>query len=162
MVKKRYIILGIALFELASLPAAAKIISEMEYKPKGNVITATIESPPGVQRFFVNSNVPFTITSQDYDGEAQTSIFAAGRIGDVNFGQNARLPGPALACSHTQQGARNIIYQSERSTFETAGGPIEESVLVSIRYDSDENPTFEFVRHDQAKDIQSGTACVKI
>jgi len=137
-------------------------LSEIEYKPQGQVIAAEIKSPPGVQRFFVNSNVPFAITSRNYTGDIQTALFASGRIGNVEFGQNARLPGPALTCSHTQEGSKNVVYQSERSTFETPGGPIEESVLVSIRYDVSENPTFDFVRHEKAKNIPTGQACEKI
>jgi len=98
--KKRYIALGVLLFELASLPAAAHIVMQnlpTEAPEQTNAVL--IDETDSQQRYVVTSNAAFHIKANDFQGDIKVTLHKSGQVGQTRFGDNAQMPGAALSCA---------------------------------------------------------------
>jgi len=139
--KKRYILSGLLGLELASLPAAAKILSQVSVSEKLTASVVLIDAKEGRKRYAVASNAPFYISADKVAGPVSVEIFKSGVIGSARFGDNAQMPGVALACS-ALNGEERVIYQSKRKTASGSGKILSQAVIVSIHFPDAFDPSF--------------------
>lgn len=140
--KKRYIIFGLIAMELASLPAAAKLINHYSVEEVSTASVVLIDKIEGRKRFAVASNAPFYISTEASVGLITVRIHKSGQIGLDRFGDNAQMPGAALACS-SLNGERRTIYQSKRKTALNKGDILSQAVIVAVHYEDATDPTFK-------------------
>ena len=157
--KKRYIALGIIAVELASLPAAAKIIHMAAFQTKPRVLAAEIPtSEPGVSRFLVNSNDGFGVEVEGFIGDIKTTIYENGTLASKRrFGDEAQLPGAAKSCAQSLSNQDQPIYQAIQKTELTDGHVVDRSVVFEFHYDPQAKPSFEFTAGPTSVDVP--TAC---
>lgn len=141
-IKKRYIALGLITLELASLPAAAKIIGRITESDKATASVVLVDSIDGRKRFAVATTAPFYVSVTDATGDISVNIHKSGRIGEVQFGDSAQMPGVALTCSYLT-GEQHVIYQSERQTALRGGDILSQAVVVAIHFDKNLSPNFK-------------------
>lgn len=140
--KKRYILLGLLCLELASLPAAAKILSQISVSEKATASVVLIDSKDGRKRYAVATNAPFYISAEHTTGPVSVEVYKSGVIGSSRFGDNAQMPGAALACSSPSDKER-VIYQSKRKTALGSGEILSQAVIVAIKYSDEFEPDFK-------------------
>ena len=140
--KKRYILLGLLCLELASLPAAAKILSQISVSEKPMASVVLIDAKNGRKRYAVASNAPFYISADKATGPVSVEVYKSGVIGSSRFGDNAQMPGVAVACS-SPSGEESIIYQSKRKTALGSGKILSQAVIVAIQYSDEFEPDFK-------------------
>ncbi len=149
--RKRTIILGIAALELAAIPALAVIGPPNFDFDRTHIITAEIESPPGIKRFFVSGNTAFSIVASDLTGPVVTFIQPQGNIGEVRFGGNTQLPGAVKTCAIASGRRSEIIFASERGIVTSDGPAISQAILITISHNPSQDPTIEFHKaHDKS------------
>ena len=144
--KKRYIALGIIAVELASLPAAAKIIHMAAFQTKPRVLAAEIKtSEPGVSRFLVNSNDGFGVEIEGFIGEVKTVVYESGTLASMRrFGDQAQLPGAAKSCAQSLSNQASPVYQAVRKTELSDAHVVDQAVIFEFRYKAQVKPKFEF------------------
>lgn len=144
--KKRYIALGIIAVELASLPAAAKIIHMAAFQTKPRVLAAEIKtSEPGVSRFLVNSNDGFGVEIEGFIGEVKTTVYESGTLASKRrFGDEAQLPGAAKSCAQSLSNQANPVYQAVRKTELGDAHVVDQAVVFEFRYKAQVKPNFKF------------------
>lgn len=141
--KKRNILIALIAVELASFPAAAKIIERLSVSEAPAVSVVLIDAINGRKRFAVASNAPFFIQTDDLIGNVTVQIHKSGQIGQSRFGDNAQMPGVSLACSRVDE-EEQVIYQSLRETSLDRGEILSQAVIVAIHYDEEISPSFHF------------------
>ncbi len=156
--RKRNIIVGIALLEILSIPAAAHLHANFNLPERTHIISAEIPSPAGLKRYFVSSDGPFVVTAKESSGLLHVSVAEKGRIGDVKFGENAQLPGPRNVCVSTSSD-HEVIYTSSQGTFISDGEVISQTVLLQILYDTEDEPKLDFKAALKADKIPQAEAC---
>ncbi|RKQ71218.1 hypothetical protein DES40_0531 [Litorimonas taeanensis] len=150
--KKRYVVFGLLAFELASLPAAAQIISKAIFPEKAEpkLSASLIQSTQNQQTYLISSNTEFYITADIAHLNYHVSIQQSGELKGEIFVQSSQMPGAALFCSRpTEEG--QVIYPSLRGTMvkpekkldDTAG--LKEAVLFKIRYNGNTLPQIKFM-----------------
>lgn len=157
--KKRYMLAAILAVEIASLPAAAQILSKVVFQSRP-IVTA-VEIPTGEDgqsRFLVVSNAPFTIRSADAIGDIGISVHKSGDMNGRRFGDNAQMPGPASHCASVTQPNESVIYQAERKTAAASGPPVSQAVIVVVKYDKSATPRISFAK-DNAAPVTLATSC---
>jgi len=166
--KKRYILLGLLALEIAILPFAGHIL----HKNAGNfnmsvfskpqrVISVKLGSEPGLSRYMVSANTPFSVTSESIIGQFDVDIYPSGLINGKQFGQNAQAPGALKACGLSKTTEPRIIYKADKGT-ETGGGEIlSKAILVEIRYEAYYKPDLKILTQKQSDTILSAQPCEK-
>jgi len=158
--KKRYILLGLVLAEIAAIPVAAQILQSVKGDGTSFALHAKIpDGIPGKTRMFVSANTPFVITAKAAVSEFKTVVISHGTAGQQSFGQNAQLPGPAFHCARPSTSETHIIYTSSLPTIKTSGDPTSQAVLISIQYDKDTQPEFDVIKYDQATPLVKALPC---
>ncbi len=147
--------MGIAVAELLTLPAAAHMWGEYKIQKKPHVIAAIIDENPGISRYFVSSDGPFTITADKLSGPVLTRVIQSGKIGDIVFGEKAQLPGPDLKCAETDTD-KAVIYAADKPTIVSKGEVVSNAVLITLVYDKSAAPKFDFkAGHQQTPNAQA-------
>ena len=158
--RKRYILFGFVLAELAAIPVAAQILESVKDNGSGFALHAKIpEGLPGKTRMFVTASTPFVITSKSSVSEFKTVVIPHGTVGQQSFGENAQLPGPAFHCARTSTSETQVIYTSSLPTIKTDGTPTSQAILVSIQYDESIKPKFDVLEKDQALNLAIAEPC---
>ena len=154
--KKRYLALGIIVIELASLPAAAKIIHTAAFQTKPRVLAAEIPtSEPGVSRFLVNSNDGFGVEVEGFIGDVKTVVYESGTLASKRrFGDEAQLPGPAHACAQSLSNQASPVYQAVRKTELSDAHVVDQAVVFEFRYKAQVKPNFKFTPGKASVDAQ--------
>ncbi len=157
--KKRYIVAAIIAIECASLPAAAQIINKVVFQTRPTVTAVEIPTPePGLSRFLVVSNAPFTVRSANMIGDIDLSVHKSGDINGQRFGDSAQMPGPQSGCASVSAPSETTIYQAERKTAATRGTPLSQAVIMQIKYDPSAAPNITFAKDNAAPAAIAG-AC---
>ena len=165
-IKKRYIVLGLLAFEVATLPVAAHFVHKSDFKfdktafeTPQRAIHVKLKSKPGITRYMVSANAPFTITSEEAAGKMSVKIMQNGLVNGNVFGENAQMPGPATSCVTPSSTQQNIIYAAERGTVLREGEILSKSVLVDIRYDPSLSPKLKVLTQKKSANISSAKTC---
>lgn len=158
MPKKRYIALGLLALEIASLPAAAQIIDRVVFSVEPQTSAVLIDDINGVKRFAVASNSAFYVTADSIIGDIRVEVYNRGEIGLANFGENAQMPGAALACSSMSFG-QQTIYQAERKTAARPGDILSQAVIVSVEHDPDVDPVIKIKPGTSSSPAAQSTEC---
>lgn len=156
--RKRHIIFALLGLELLALPAAAYVLSDNANILPSNVIAAEIDSPPGMKRFFVTSDGPFKVTGTNLSGVVEVLVFEHGQIGDVTFGENAQLPGPARNCQRYTNSSEQLIYTANKSILTSEAEAITQAVLFTFIFDESLTPKIDF-KPSISSEIKAGNAC---
>lgn len=156
--KKRYLVLALFAVELASLPAAAKIIERFSVIEAPTASVVLIDAVEGRKRFAVASNAPFYIRADNLSGPVSVKIHKSGKIGPTRFGDNAQMPGVALACS-SLTGETRVVYQSQRETSLDRGEILSQAVVVAIHFEQETNPSFHIDVGEADSLLAERTAC---
>ena len=141
LLKKRNILIALIAIELASFPAAAKMLKRLSVSEAPTASVVLIDSIKGRKRFAVASNAPFYVSANDAVGNVTVQIHKSGQIGKARFGDNAQMPGAALVCS-TMNGEDRVLYQSKRKTSLNQGEILSQAVIVAIHFEQSANPDF--------------------
>lgn len=143
--KKRYIMLGLLLIEVASLPAAAQIVHRVAFEVQPLVNAVEIPTAePGLSRFLVASNSGFGVEADNIAGNVDIAVRSSGTIGGLTrFGDAAQLPGDQSVCSQTS-GLPSPIYIADKKTAARKGTAPEQAVIFEFRYEAEARPTFSF------------------
>ena len=157
--KKRYLVFAWLALEVASIPAAAQIIDRVAFQVPQKAIHVPLPDEPGVARYAVSSNAPFTITAENAVGEFRVSVQANGLVNGKRFGLNAQMPGAAENCAALISTAQNVIYAADRKTAATKGDILSQAVIVEIRYAEEATPDFKILTEDNSKAIAPAQAC---
>jgi len=166
--KKRYILLGLLALEIAMLPLAGHIL----YKTAGNFDMSAFSKPqrainvklgeePGVTRYMVVTNAPFTVTSESMIGQFDVNIYPSGLINGKPFGLNAQAPGALKACGLTKTTAPRIIYKADKGTETGEGEILSKAVLVEIRYEAYYKPDLKILPQRKSDAILTAQPCEK-
>jgi len=164
--KKRYIVLGLVALEIAMLPFAGHILHKTGLsvdmtalmKPQ-RAINVKLESEPGVTRYMVSANAPFSVISESMIGQFDVGIYASGQINGRPFGDNAQAPGAGAACTVTKTTDERTIYKSEKGTIAQDGDILSKTVLVEIRYNPYYKPDIKILTQKKSKNIISASSC---
>jgi len=160
--KKRNIIIAIAAMELLTLPAAAHILSDIDFGTRDHVIASKVPLPATTSSsFLVNSNSAFTIIAQNAPGDIRVRVIQSGAMGPVEFGNSAQMPGPAYACNRAVSGDKFIIYESTQGTESGTGEVVDQAVFVTIDHPSSESSEIKFLTRKAASDINKGESCTQ-
>lgn len=164
--KKRFIVLGLVAFELACLPFAGHMLHKTsakldmaDFTKPQRAIHVKLDSEPGITRYMVSANAPFTVTSETMMGQFDVDIYASGIINGKDFGANAQKPGPDSACSQTQSLDPRVIYRSDKGTVANEGEILSKAILVEIRYEPYYKPDVKILTQKKSKDILSAQPC---
>lgn len=157
--RKRTIILSIAALELLALPFVALYGFNSFALDRSHVVSGEIDSPPGLKQYFVTSEGAFDIIAEDIIGPVSVHISAEGRIGLAEYGGASQLPGPAYFCAQMTDPNLQILYTADRSTIESDGDVIEQSVLIAITHDPAIDPQIRFVTKRKSPDIPTAKPC---
>jgi len=145
----------------------AAAFKNVELPEHSYVISSPIDSPPGQQLFFVNSDTAFSILSENAEGPTQITVTTDSQIGGVSFGETALMPGPDNICSLVTGTKKTAIYASDHGTHEREGlglnfsrtKTMSQTVLVSIFFDPRTQPEFKIIKSDKAKTFASAPQC---
>lgn len=164
--KKRFLVLGLVAFELAMLPFAGHMLHKTSLKlnmadftKPQRAINVKIGSEPGITRYMVSADAPFTVTSETMMGQFDVDIYANGIINGKTFGANAQKPGPDTACSQTQSLEPRVIYRSDKGTVAREGKILSQAILVEIRYEPYYKPDVKIMTQKKSKNILSAQPC---
>ncbi len=157
--RKRTIIIGIAILEILAIPAAAHLHSNLDIKKRVNVIAAEIEAPKGVKSYFVSSDGPFVVTGDGLRGKAIIALYTNGQLGEVSFGKTAQLPGPAQSCVVSLSDRKQIIYAADQSTVTDKADVLSGAVLFNLYHDPALEPEIQFLRPSKADGLKSTDSC---
>ncbi len=157
--RKRNIIIGIAILEILSIPAAAHLHSNLDFKNRVNVIAAEIEAPNGVKSYFITSDGPFIAIGKDLTGKAMIALNQTGQLGDVSFGETAQLPGPSSACVDSLSAQEQIIYTASQATVTEKADVLSGTVLFTLFHDSAIQPEIRFVQSSKAGELKPTGSC---
>ncbi len=158
-IKKRYILLGLLGLELISLPATAKILSQISISEKPTASVVLIDSKEGQTRYAVATNAPFYISAEHITGPISVKIHKSGVIGSARFGDNAQMPGAALACSFLN-GEEQVIYQSKRKTASGTGKILSQAVIIAIQYSDEVEPSLKVNVGEPGIQIAPNSGCL--
>lgn len=165
-IKKRYIVLGLLALEVATLPVAAHFAHKSDFKfdktafeTPQRAIHVKLNTKPGITRFIVSANAPFTVTSQGSAGKMNVKILEYGLVNGNVFGKNAQMPGPSAACVNPTSKQQSIIYTAERGTVLREGEILSKSVLVDIRYDPSLSPKLRVLTQKKSDGITPAKKC---
>ncbi len=139
--RKRNIVIALIVIEIASFPAAAKMLERLSVSEAPTASVVLIDAIKGRKRFAVASNAPFYISVNDVVGNVTVKIHKSGQIGQARFGDNAQMPGVALVCS-TLTGEERVLYQSKRKTSLNQGEILSQAVIVAIHFEKSADPDF--------------------
>lgn len=157
--KKRYWAMAIIGVELLALPATAQMLDRVSFTVPQRAVHVEFPEEPGLQRMFISSNAPFSITSEGVVGDYQVTVIPTGVIGGQSFGANAQLPGEAETCSTAIGTEPAMIYKAFQKTAKTRGGPVTQAVLVEIRYDRSLSPEFDVLTEDKSEHLSLPAPC---
>lgn len=143
--KKRYIMMAVVCVELASLPAAAQIVSRVVFDVRPIVTAVEIPTAePGFSRFLVASNSGFGVETDGVVGNVDVLVHRSGMMsGSTRFGDAAQIPGDQSTCSETT-GLASPIYIADKKTAAREGTPVEQAVVFEFRYAPEARPDFNF------------------
>ncbi len=159
-IKKRYFVFAWLAVELASIPAAAQIIDRVIFSAPQTVASAILPSQdPGITKIAVTSNAPFAIIAKNSIGDMDISVHTRGDINGTRFGDNAQMPGDAIACSALSLPLGQKIYEADRKTALKPGNILSQSVIVEIRHDADLSPEFSVLTQKDAAGISLASPC---
>jgi hypothetical protein len=156
--KKRYIVLGVLALEIASLPAAAQIIDRVVFSVEPQASAVLIDDIDGVKRFAVASNSAFYVTAENVIGDIRVEVKNSGMIGSARFGNNAQMPGVALACSTMNLGPKTV-YQAERKTAAMPGDILSQAVMVVVEHDPEADPVIRIKAGESKKPAADTVDC---
>jgi len=127
-----------------SIPATAQIVERIAFSMPAHVSSVELNMEPGLSRYFVVSNAPFSVISTDAIGQFDIDITVTGTVNGVHFGQKAQKPGPLQTCSTISSSLPTIIYTGDQKTAAKRGKVIEQAIVVDIRYDPTLEPAISF------------------
>jgi len=157
--RKRNIIIGIAVLEILAIPAAAHLHSNLDFKQRTHVIAAEIKAPDGVKSYFVSSDGPFVVIGNNLSGNVQIALEQQGQLGDVRFGDTAQLPGPDRACFEIDSEEAQVVYKGSQGTITQKDDVVAGAVLFTLFHNPKTDPNLQFVRPSKADDLTWAGAC---
>lgn len=167
--KKRYIVFGLLALEVVSLPFAASIVHKQAADFDISAITnpqrainVELNAGPGVTRYLVTANAPFTVTSKNAIGTLNVNVYKSGFINGQAYGTNAQLPGAKSACTQTETTEKKTVYISERGTVAQKGDVLSETVLVEVRYDPSLTPDIKILTQKKSAKLLPAPLCTHI
>ena len=161
--KKRYLVGGYIVFELAGLAiagtAGAQVLDQIKFEIPQRVVSAKMPSEAGLTRLVISSNAPFAITASNAIGEYDVKVLSDGFINTTPFGLNAQMPGPETACGAAVSPSPSIIYRATQKTAAARGDVLSQSVMVEIRYDEVLSPKFAVKTEENSVATPPASAC---
>jgi len=138
--RHRYLFCAWLALEALSLPAAAQMIERVSFQVPDIVNVAdTPMTTPGLHTYFVSSNAAFAVEVGMAVGDVDVTITPVGTYGDMAYGENAQMPGPASQCVQARFGTVEA-YRSERKTAARRGLVQTQAVRVDVRFDPAASP----------------------
>jgi len=157
--KKRYLVIGLVLAELASIPVSAQIIDKVVFSAAQKVVSVPFPPEPGLTTFMVSSNAPFAITSENAIGEFTVDVQVEGSVNGNRFGGNAQLPGERHSCAAQTSPLTTKLYEATRKTAAEKGDIVSQAVVISVSYDPALTPDFKIITEKKAKGLPLGSNC---
>ena len=138
-----YVAVELAVLPFA-IPATAQIVERISFSIPQHVTAVELQVEPGLSRYFVASNAPFSIISEGAIGDLDVDIKVHGTVNGVKFGQKAQKPGILHACSSVTNTFPNVIYTGDQKTAAKRGKAIEQAIVVDVRHDPALQPKISF------------------
>lgn len=157
--KKRTLFLGWIALELAALPVAAHIFSQVNFVKPQRTIVVEIDADPGTSTFMVNSNAPFAIIAEGSRGAFEVSVDQTGLINGNRYGENAQLPGKSFTCAKSDSSSPKTIYLAERKTEMSKGPILTRAVRIDVSYDQTTEPKLKVISQNDAQSIPRARPC---
>lgn len=157
--KKRTIFLGILALEILTFPAMAQMVDRVAFEAPQKAIAVKLATEPGVSKFVVSSNAPFTLVAENAAGDFDVNVYRSGTVNGNRFGDNAQLPGKAQTCATALSAERSAIYRADRKTAATPGEILSQSVIVEVRYDDSLTPNLRIETEKDSRNIARAAPC---
>ena len=144
-----------------TIPATAQIVERISLSIPPRIAAVELEAEPGISRYMVATNAPFSVISEGVIGKIDVDIKVKGKINKTPFGTKAQSPGAKETCVTSLSAAPSVIYQADRKTAAKRGEILQQAVMVEMRYDPALSPKlrFEAAKSPEAMALPAAQTC---